>query len=116
MALQVRTDATLARRLVERTLTNSDLPKYATVARGEVEEAFDEYLRRRTGLTQVNLPLEQLRDHIPRLYGLLSDYTHPKKDAVPQQFLVNPATDKGVFALGPMDSLQVYALPTMAVH
>jgi len=110
-AMHARSDEQFAKDLVARRLKPTDVQKYATRAKEGFPSLLEVFLRIRRDRSVRQTDMDNWEREIARLYGLLSDLSHPGKDVVPLYFLVDPSTGKALFKFLP----DVRATPVSAL-
>jgi len=108
-ALHARSDEQFAKDLIERNLKRRDVRDFVGRAKEGFPPLLDEYLQMRRQPAISQSLVNELKESIPRLYGVLSDFAHPRKDAIPWYFLVDPSTGKAVFKYFPDEEASPFA-------
>jgi len=109
-ALYARTNEQFAKDLIEGKLRQRDVQDFATRAKEYFPDLLDEYLDMRRQPAFGQSDVDKMKADIPKLYGMLSDFAHPRNDANQWYFLVDPSTGKALLAYLPDEEASPFTI------
>jgi hypothetical protein len=102
IALRVRRDTGLAQRLLEDGLKSSEVGNYVSDWKDDIVPLIKQYLMLHPGSEVVKgFDLDGFTQDVGRLYGTLSAFAHPGREALPRYFVHLPEGEKALFAIQP---------------
>ena len=110
IALRVRGDEKLALRLLEEGLKASDVGNYVSDWKDDIVPLIRQYLMLHPGGDAAQgFDLDGFTGDVGRLYGTLSGFAHPGKEALRTHFAYQPEGSKALFAIQPDEDAKPHA-------
>ena len=110
IALRVRADNHLAQRLLSGEQSRSDTANVVANWEDDVEPLAAEFMEARGFAQFPTIDFSVLTQNVGPLYGQLSSFAHPGREAISNYFLVDPETGKAVFGYLPEATASRFAI------